>query len=132
MIYTDTRDKSASVSFKTAVLNGMNEKTGGLYIPVSFPKLESSFLFREPVPSFRDIAFEISKLYTGDEIPHQDLERIIADCYPFTSQVVPIDPTTYVLELHHGPTCALKIWRTFMARMMATLTKMRMKRFIYW
>jgi threonine synthase len=50
MIYTDTRDKSASVSFRTAVLNGMNEKTGGLYIPVSFPKLESSFLFREPVP----------------------------------------------------------------------------------
>jgi threonine synthase len=124
MIYTDTRDKSASVSFKTAVLNGMNEKTGGLYIPVSFPKLESSFLFREPVPSFRDIAFEISKLYTGDEIPHQDLERIIADCYPFTSQVVPIDPTTYVLELHHGPTCAFKDFGArFMAKMMAYFNK---------
>ena len=25
MLYTDTRDSSARVSFKTAVLNGMNE-----------------------------------------------------------------------------------------------------------
>ncbi len=124
MIYTDTRDKSASVSFKTAVLNGMNEKTGGLYVPTSFPKLNPSFIHREPVPSFRDIAFEIAKLYTGDEISHQDLERIIADCYPFSSQVVPIDPTTYVLELHHGPTCAFKDFGArFMARMMSYFNK---------
>ena len=30
MIYTDTRDKNASVDFKTAVMNGMNVATGGL------------------------------------------------------------------------------------------------------
>lgn len=124
MIYTDTRDKASAVSFRTAVLNGMNEKTGGLYIPVSYPKLDPSFLFKQPEPSFRDIAFEASKLYTGDEISHQDLQSIIADCYPFTAKIVPIDPTTYVLELHHGPTCAFKDFGArFMARMMAYFNK---------
>ena len=34
MIYTDTRDSSVKVNFRTAVLNGMNAATGGLYIPV--------------------------------------------------------------------------------------------------
>ena len=58
MLYTDTRDSSARVSFKTAVLKGMNESTGGLYIPVEIPKLDIGFLTKMPEPSFRDIAFE--------------------------------------------------------------------------
>ena len=60
MIYTDTRDKSVKVNFQTAVMNGMNASTGGLYIPVEFPKLESSFINRIPEPSFREIAFNMA------------------------------------------------------------------------
>ena len=124
MLYTDTRDSSARVSFKTAVLNGMNENTGGLYIPVEIPKLDIGFLTKSPEPSFRDIAFETSKLFTDGEIPESDLQAIIADCYPFTAQVVPIDPVTYVLELYHGPTCAFKDFGArFMARMMSYFNK---------
>ena len=120
MIYTDTRDSSVKVNFRTAVLNGMNAATGGLYIPVEFPKLDPSFTNRNTDPSFRDVAFEMAKPYVKDEIPDNDLEAIISDCYPFTSQVVPIDPTTYVLELFHGPTCAFKDFGArFMARTMS-------------
>lgn len=120
MIYTDTRDSSVKVNFRTAVLNGMNAATGGLYIPVEFPKLDKSFTDRNTDPSFRDVAFEMAKPYVKDEIPDNDLEAIISDCYPFTSQVVPIDPTTYVLELFHGPTCAFKDFGArFMARTMS-------------
>ena len=43
MIYTDTRDPSVKVNFKTAVLNGMNAQTGGLYIPVEFPSFQIHF-----------------------------------------------------------------------------------------
>lgn len=124
MFYTDTRDKTAKVSFKTAVMNGMNEKTGGLYIPVEIPKLSTSFLTKSPEPSFRDIAFETSKLFTDEEISNSDLQSIIADCYPFSAQVVPIDQVTYVLELFHGPTCAFKDFGArFMARMMSYFNK---------
>ncbi len=120
MIYTDTRDSSVRVDFRTAVLGGMNPLTGGLYIPVEFPKLDSAWLSKIPEPSFREVAFEMAKPYVKDEIPENDLESIIQDCYPFTSQVVPIDPTTYVLELFYGPTCAFKDFGArFMARTMS-------------
>ena len=120
MIYTDTRDKSVQTNFKTAVLNGMNAATGGLYIPTSFPKLDQSFLNKTTEPSFREIAFQMAKPYVEGEIPDADLEAIIQDCYPFNAQVVPIDPVTYVLELFHGPTCAFKDFGArFMARVMS-------------
>ncbi|MBR4322768.1 threonine synthase [Treponema sp.] len=120
MIYTDTRDKSVKTDLKTAVMNGMNEKTGGLYIPTSFPKLPSSFINKTPEPSFRDIAFEMAKPYVDGEIPDKDLQAIISDAYPFTAPVVPVDKVSYILELFHGPTCAFKDFGArFMARVMS-------------
>lgn len=120
MVYTDTRDNSIKVDFKTAVMSGMNPKTGGLYVPVSFPKLSDSFINRTPEPSFREVAYEMAKPYVEGEIGDADLQAIIQDAYPFTSQVVPIDKVTYVLELFHGPTCAFKDFGArFMARVMS-------------
>ena len=120
MKYRDTRDASRQVSFKTAVLQGMDPETGGLYIPMEIPALPRSFLFRNPSPSFRDIAFEAAKPFVSGEIPDDELMALIVDAYPFTAPITPIDPTTYVLELFHGPTCAFKDFGArFMARMMA-------------
>ena len=120
MIYTDTRDSSVKTDFKTAVLSGMNPKTGGLFIPTSFPKLSDEILRRAAPPSFRELAFEMAKPYVENEIPDNDLNALIVDCYPFSAPVVPIDPTTYVLELFHGPTCAFKDFGArFMARVMS-------------
>ena len=120
MMYRDTRDASRKVSFSTAVLRGMDPETGGLYIPEEIPELPRSFLFKNPAPSFRDIAFEAAKPFVAGEIPDSELMSIIADAYPFTAPITPIDPTTYVLELFHGPTCAFKDFGArFMARMMS-------------
>lgn len=120
MRYRDTRNADTNVSFETAVMQGMDPQTGGLYIPETITRLPSSFLNRNPVPSFRDIAFEVAKQFVGDEIPDDELMAIIVDCYPFTAPITPIDPTTYVLELYHGPTCAFKDFGArFMARVMA-------------
>ncbi len=120
MEYTDTRDGSVRTDLKTAVLSGMNPATGGLYIPVTIPHLNADLLNKSYGPSFRDVAFEIAKLYCADDIPDSDLQEIIADCYPFNAPVVPIDPVTYVLELFHGPTCAFKDFGArFMARLMS-------------
>lgn len=120
MIYTDTRDEKVKVDFKTAVMNGMNKETGGLYIPVSFPKLDPAFINKDPAPSFRDIAFNMAKPYVEGEIPDADLLAIIQDAYPFSPKVVPLDSISYVLELFHGPTCAFKDFGArFMARVMS-------------
>lgn len=124
MIYTDTRDSSVKTDFRTAVMGGMNPATGGLYIPVSFPKLDSSFINKNPEPSFRDIAFNMAKPYVEGEIPDADLMSIICDAYPFTPKVVPVDSTAYILELFHGPTCAFKDFGArFMARVMSYFNK---------
>ena len=120
MFYTDTRDGNVKVDFKTAVMGGMNQQTGGLYVPVSFPKLDKELLNRESAPSFRDIAFNMAKPYVEGEIPDVDLAAIIQDAYPFTPKVAPLDFTSYVLELFHGPTCAFKDFGArFMARTMS-------------
>ena len=120
MFYTDTRDGNVRVDFKTAVMGGMNQQTGGLYVPLSFPKLDKELLNRESAPSFRDIAFNMAKPYVEGEIPDVDLAAIIQDAYPFTPKVVPLDFTSYVLELFHGPTCAFKDFGArFMARTMS-------------
>lgn len=118
MIFTDTRNSSVKTDLRTAVLQGMNPETGGLYMPTFFPKLERTFLERTSTPSFRDVAFESAKLYCSKDIPEDDLQEIIVKCYPFNVPVVPLDPITYVLELFHGPTCAFK---DFGARFMAQL-----------
>ncbi len=120
MIYTDTRDSSVKVDFRTAVMSGMNQKTGGLYIPVEFPKIDSSLLYKDPAPSFRDIAFNMAKPYVEGEIPDTDLAAIIQDAYPFSPKVAPLNNNSYVLELFHGPTCAFKDFGArFMARTMS-------------
>ncbi len=124
MIYTDTRDKSVKTNFKTAVVNGMNEKTGGLYIPVEFPKLDKSFLNKDPESNLREIAFEMAKPYVEGEIPEADLQKLINDAYPFPAKVNGLDPASYVLELFHGPTCAFKDFGArFMARVMSYFNK---------
>lgn len=120
MLYKDTRDSAVSVDFRTAVVSGMNAKTGGLYVPESIPSLPESLLGKRSVPSFRDIAFESAKPFVAGEIPDGDLQDIIIDAYPFNPQLVPIDKITYVLELFHGPTCAFKDFGArFMARVMS-------------
>ena len=120
MIYRDTRDLSHAVDFRTAVLNGMNEKTGGLYVPETIPRLSKDIIGRSIAPSFRDVALESAKLFVEDEIPNSDLQDIIIDSYPFSAQILPIDRITYVMELFHGPTCAFKDFGArFMARTMS-------------
>jgi threonine synthase len=120
MIYTDTRDKTIKTDFRTAVMNGMNTMTGGLYMPVSFPKLQPSFINKNPAPTFRDIAFRMAKPFVEGEISDSELTGIIEDAYPFSPKVVPLDSITYVLELFHGPTCAFKDFGArFMARVMS-------------
>ncbi len=124
MTYTDTRNRAVKTDFRTAVLNGMSKETGGLYIPTEFPVLPQAFLNKTPEPGFREIAFNMAKPFVEGEIPDSDLMGIINAAYPFSAPVVPVDRTSYVLELFHGPTCAFKDFGArFMARVMSYFNK---------
>ncbi len=120
MIFTDTRDNSVQIGLRSAVLNGMSSETGGLYVPCSYPRLSDALLEKTVPPSFREIAFEVAKLYCDSDISDSKLQEIIINCYPFNVPVSQVDPVTYVLELYHGPTCAFKdVGARFMAQLMA-------------
>lgn len=120
MTYTDTRDSEAKVDFKTAVMSGMSSVTGGLYVPVEFPKIDTSKMFKDGKPDFISAAIQMAKPYVEGEIPDADLEALIKDAYPFEPKLVKIEDGTYVLELSHGPTCAFKDFGArFMARAMS-------------
>lgn len=120
MQYTDTRDTSAKVDFKTAVMSGMSSATGGLYVPVEFPKIDTAKMFKDGKPDFISAAVQMAKPYVEGEIPDADLEALIKDAYPFEPKLVKIEDGTYVLELSHGPTCAFKDFGArFMARAMS-------------
>ena len=124
MVYTDTRDNEAKVDFKTAVMNGMNSATGGLYVPVEFPRVDISKMMKDGKVDFVSAAFEMAKPYVEGEIPDEDLLALIKDAYPFEPKLVKIDGQTYVLELSHGPTCAFKDFGArFMARAMSFFNK---------
>ena len=120
MTYTDTRDSNAKVDFKTAVMNGMSSATGGLYVPLEFPKIDTAKILSNGKPDFLRAAFEMAKPYVEGEIPDADLEALVKDAYPFEPRLVNIAPGMNVLELFHGPTCAFKDFGArFMARAMS-------------
>ncbi|UTC65079.1 threonine synthase [Treponema sp. OMZ 788] len=124
MKFYDITDKNIQVSFKDAVLRGFNSETGGVFMPAEFGKLSQAMIYRNPPPSFRDISFEIIKNFCKDEIPDGDLMSIIAQFYPHKLPIAPITPTTYVLELFHGPTFNYKdIGAAFLAYLLEYFNK---------
>ena len=94
------RNPSVYVPLETVLKT--NNTTDGYYIPQQIPILSDSLIYKNPPPSFRDIAFEVFRSFFRDVIPESDLYTIIAHAFSFKVPVFPIDPRTYILELTHG------------------------------
>ena len=80
----------------------VNGTEGGYYIPQQIPSLPDSLIYKDPPPSFRDVAFEVFRSFLQDAISESDLYTLIARAFPFKVPVFPIDPRTYIVELTHG------------------------------
>jgi threonine synthase len=118
MKYRSTAHRSPEASLREAVLCG-SAPDGGLYLPVQMPLLPKDFLARLPSLSFPEIAFEVGALFTGDEIPHPVLAKIVTEAFNFPVPVVTLNERLHILELFHGPTLAFKDFGArFMARLM--------------
>ena len=75
-----TNNKDLRVSFQEAVFNSLPQDKG-LYMPAFIPKLDSKFIDNIEHYSFQEIALEIATLLIGEDIPKNDLEKIIQDLY---------------------------------------------------
>lgn len=123
MKYYSTNNKNNKVRFREAILRGLADDKG-LFMPENFPILSKSILNNLDHLSFQEIAFEVSKLFIGNEIPANDLLSIIDSSISFDAPVINLSNHLNILELFHGPTLAFKDFGArFMARTMEYFLK---------
>ena len=98
--FYNIRDPSVCVPLE--MLLKTHNAEGGNYLPRQIPLLPDSLIYKNPPPSFRDVAFEVFRSFFRDAIPESDLYTLIVRAFPFRVPVFPIDPRTYIAELTHG------------------------------
>ncbi len=117
MKFYSTNNVNHKVDLKQAVTQGL-APDNGLYMPEHIPVLSKDFFDTIHRKSFREIAFEVTYNIIGDDIPKEEIKRIVDHTIQFDAPVVQIEDKIFALELFHGPTLAFK---DFGARFMSQL-----------
>ncbi|MCF0199272.1 MAG: threonine synthase [Bacteroidaceae bacterium] len=118
MNYYSTNGNAPIASLEKAVVKGLAEDRG-LYMPERICPLPQDFFDSIEQRSFHEIACRVAEAFFGEDIPKDDLDRIVCDTLAFDVPAVPVTDNIYSLELFHGPTLAFKdVGARFMARML--------------
>ncbi len=113
MKYLSTRGDISPRSFSEILLEGL-APDGGLYLPESYPRIDSDTLARWRPLAYPDLAFEILKRFI-DDIPEADLHRLAHSTYTAavfgSAEITPLRPLgkgLWLQALSNGPTLAFK------------------------
>ncbi|MDM0003683.1 threonine synthase [Variovorax sp. J22G73] len=113
MNYLSTRGHPDRKRFCEILLEGL-APDGGLYLPETYPHVDTATLARWRALPYAELAFEILSLYI-DDIPPADLKAICAKTYTAevfgTEEIVPLRELkdgVYLEALSNGPTLAFK------------------------
>lgn len=112
MEYISTRGNSSGVASAEAIKTGM-VPAGGLFIPKEIPLVSAEMLKSMVGRDYREIAFEILKLYLTDYTT-EEIQDCIDKAYNHQNfehnDFAPLHKVgdSYVMELWHGPTAAFK------------------------
>jgi threonine synthase len=121
MRFVTTRGQAPSVSFKTALLEGL-APDGGLYVPETIEPWPRGELSRLPRRTLTEIALRALRPFTRGELDATVFEAVVAAALDFEIPLVRVEPDIYAVELFHGPTLAFKdVGARVMARLMASL-----------
>lgn len=102
MRFISTRGGEENISSSQAIINGIS-KGGGLYVPVSFPKIFEKLKSKTSL-TYEEIAFKIIKEYFTD-FNDDEIKLAINKAYENRFNVA---LKNNFLELYHGPTSAFK------------------------
>lgn len=112
------KDKTEEVNFSQAIKLGLGKKQG-LFFPKKLPKLNKNYLQTLINKNFIERSADILSHFLSEEIPIQDLLKIIKNAFSFTPpKLISLSENISCLELFHGPTLAFK---DFGARFMAKI-----------
>ncbi len=123
MQYVSTRGEAPTLGFIDVTLAGL-ARDGGLYLPQSWPRLSAETIAGFAGRPYAEVAVEVIKPFTGDQIAISDLSRVAREAYgtfrhPAVAPVSQFGVNTFLLELFHGPTLAFKdLAMQFLARLM--------------
>ena len=123
MQYYSTNHQAPLASLEKAVVKGLAEDRG-LYMPEHIKQLPKEFFDNIDKMSFQEIACTVADAFFGEDIPQEDLHKIVCDTLSFDVPAVPVTENIYSLELFHGPTLAFKdVGARFMARLLGYFNK---------
>ena len=118
MRYYTTNGKAPLATLEKAVVKGLAEDKG-LYMPERINPLPQAFFDEMPNLSFQEVAYRVAQQFFGEDVPAEDLKRIVFDTLSFDCPIVKVEDNIYCLELFHGPTLAFKdVGARFMARLL--------------
>ncbi|AFM04047.1 threonine synthase [Bernardetia litoralis DSM 6794] len=120
MNYSSTNGDTQVGSLCEALFQTFSSK-GGLLMPEVINLLPKEFLLNLHTFSFQEICLKVCLNLFGDEIPEEDLAKIIQKAFNFEIPLVEIyEKEVYSLELFHGKTLSFKdIGMSFMAELMS-------------
>ena len=123
MHYYSLSNHDEKTNFAQAVVNGIAPDRG-LYFPSKIPQLSTSFFDKIEEMDVHEMALTAIQAFVGDEIPTEDLGRIVKTTLDFEFPVVSIENQIGSLELFHGPTLAFKdVGARFMAQCLGYFNK---------
>lgn len=123
MKYYSLNKNSPVVDFKEATIRGLAPDKG-LYFPESLPHIEKEFFSQINDIADEEIAFKVIQPYVDNEIPEDELRRIVSETINFEIPLKKINETIFSLELFHGPTLAFKdVGARFMSRCLGYFVK---------
>ena len=119
MKYYSTNHKAPYATLAEAVKKGLAPDKG-LYMPENIKRLPESFFSEIAGMDFHEIAVTVANAFFGEDIPANDLKKIVCDTLNFDTPAVNVHDNIWSLELFHGPTLAFKdVGGRFMARMLS-------------
>ena len=118
MLYYSTNHNATRATLREAVIRGLAEDRG-LYMPEVIKQLPKDFFEEIADLTFQEVAYRVADAFFGEDVPADDLRRIVYDTLQFDTPIVRVEENIYALELFHGPTLAFKdVGARFMARLL--------------
>lgn len=118
MQYYSTNRQAPMADLEKVVVKGLAEDRG-LYMPECIKRLPQEFFDNIQNLSFQEIACRVADAFFGEDIPREELHKIVCDTLSFDVPAVRVTDKIYSLELFHGPTLAFKdVGARFMARLL--------------